>query len=65
PVETLHMILLGLLKYFYHEAMDEIPKSNHEKIHGRWASFDYNGLSRLPIQPKTLIQHYKSLVGKE
>lgn len=45
--------------------MDEIPKSEHEKIKGRWQSFDCNGLSIPPIQPNTMITYYKSLVGKE
>ncbi|KAH9818305.1 hypothetical protein DFH28DRAFT_888068, partial [Melampsora americana] len=65
PVETLHVILLGVVKYLFRDAMDNMPASCLPSILARWKSFDTSGLSIPPIQPKTMTQFYQSLVGKD
>ncbi|KAI8458285.1 hypothetical protein BY996DRAFT_8385499 [Phakopsora pachyrhizi] len=57
PVEVLHVVLLGILKYLY-------PNKKEELI-ARLQSFDTNNLNIQPIKSKYLIQHYSSLVGKD
>ncbi|KAI8452738.1 hypothetical protein BY996DRAFT_6431741 [Phakopsora pachyrhizi] len=57
PVEVLHVVLLGILKYLY-------PNKKEELI-ARLQTFDTNNLNIQPIKAKYLIQHYSSLVGKD
>ncbi|KAH9815232.1 hypothetical protein DFH28DRAFT_1165648 [Melampsora americana] len=70
PVEILHVVLLGVVKYLFRDTMKTIkpgkagaPKYN--TISARWRSFNTKGLKVPPIQPTTLIQFFQSLVGKE
>ncbi|KAH9813011.1 hypothetical protein DFH28DRAFT_1128957 [Melampsora americana] len=70
PVEILHVILLGVVKYLYWDTMKTIKpgKPSARKYHNlsaRWRSFNRKGLNMPPIQPNTLIQFFQSLVGKE
>ncbi|KAH9815113.1 hypothetical protein DFH28DRAFT_1221255 [Melampsora americana] len=70
PVEILHVVLLGIAKYLFRDAMKSIGSlkagsKNYNDISGRWLSFSTKGLKVPPIQPNTLITFYQSLVGKE
>ncbi|KAH9808962.1 hypothetical protein DFH28DRAFT_1192064 [Melampsora americana] len=70
PVEILHVILLGVVKYLFRDTMKAINpgKSGAKKFNSlsaRWQSFNCKGLKVPPIQPNTLIQFFQSLVGKE
>ncbi|KAH9811918.1 hypothetical protein DFH28DRAFT_931583 [Melampsora americana] len=70
PVEILHVILLGVVKYLYRDTMKTIKpgKPSARKYHdlsARWRSFNRKGLNMPPIQPNTLLQFFQSLVGKE
>ncbi|KNZ48326.1 hypothetical protein VP01_574g6 [Puccinia sorghi] len=49
PVEILHVILLAQLI----------------QLQARWRAFNTDGLKILPIQPKYMVAHYNSFVGKE
>ncbi|KAG0147463.1 hypothetical protein CROQUDRAFT_42703, partial [Cronartium quercuum f. sp. fusiforme G11] len=65
PVEILHVWLLGIVKYTYHNAMNGMKAIAKESLMAQWAAFDTSGLDIPPIIPKTMYQHYNSLVGKE
>ncbi|KAH9812707.1 hypothetical protein DFH28DRAFT_1061525, partial [Melampsora americana] len=65
PVEVLHVILLGVGKYLMRNQMNSCSGSEKDSIRGRWRSFNTSGLNIPPIQPKTMIQHFMSLNGKE
>ncbi|KAH9818003.1 hypothetical protein DFH28DRAFT_926198 [Melampsora americana] len=65
PVESLHVVLLGVVKYLFRDAMDNLPDSALPSVLARWKSFDTSGLNVPPIQPKTLTSYYQSLVGKD
>ncbi|KAH9807063.1 hypothetical protein DFH28DRAFT_1229446 [Melampsora americana] len=65
PVESLHVILLGVVKYLYRDAMDNLPDSSRPLVMAQWKSFDPAGLNIAPIQPTTMTNLYQSLVGKE
>ncbi|KAG0148749.1 hypothetical protein CROQUDRAFT_692742 [Cronartium quercuum f. sp. fusiforme G11] len=65
PVETLHVVLLGVVKYLYRDAMESISKSLHPNILAHWHAFSSAGLNTAPIQPTTMVNHYKSLLGKD
>ncbi|KAH9814314.1 hypothetical protein DFH28DRAFT_1108148 [Melampsora americana] len=65
PVKILHVVLLGVVKYLFRDAMDNIPDSALPSILAQWKSFDTAGLNVPPIQPKTMTQFYQSLVGKD
>ncbi|KAI8461060.1 hypothetical protein BY996DRAFT_6429500 [Phakopsora pachyrhizi] len=56
PVEVLHVILLGIVKYLYHKK---------EELVARFQSFDISNLNIPSIKAKYLVQHYSSLVGKD
>ncbi|KAH9823863.1 hypothetical protein DFH28DRAFT_921384 [Melampsora americana] len=69
PVETLHVVLLGITKYLFCDTMNELSLKRGSKkfndISAQWKSFDIKGLNTPPILPNTLITFYQSLVGKE
>ncbi|KAI8452672.1 hypothetical protein BY996DRAFT_6431774 [Phakopsora pachyrhizi] len=56
PVEVLHVILLGIVKYLYYKK---------EELVARFQSFDISNLNIPSIKAKYLVQHYSSLVGKD
>ncbi|KAH9808088.1 hypothetical protein DFH28DRAFT_1198469 [Melampsora americana] len=65
PVEILHVVLLGIAKYLLRHQMNGCSSAEKDKLWGRWRSFDTSGLNIPPIQPKSMIQHFQSLNGKE
>ncbi|KAH9823187.1 hypothetical protein DFH28DRAFT_1078255 [Melampsora americana] len=70
PVEILHVVLLGIVKYLFCDEMKMIGsmKTGTEKyaeLSARWRSFNTTGLKIPPLQPNTLIQFSNSLIGKE
>ncbi|KAH9810013.1 hypothetical protein DFH28DRAFT_1132572 [Melampsora americana] len=70
PVETLHVVLLGITKYLFRDTMKNLgilnPSSRkYINISARWRAFNTKGLNLPPIVPNTLIQFYQSLVGKD
>lgn len=49
----------------YRDAIASIPAGQHQQLYAQWASFDTSGLYCPPIQPVTMVQYARSLVGKE
>ncbi|KAI8461540.1 hypothetical protein BY996DRAFT_8404742, partial [Phakopsora pachyrhizi] len=65
PVEVLHVVLLGILKYLYRDLIGGLSASKKEELIARLQSFDTCNLNIQPIKAKYLVQHYSSLVGKD
>ncbi|KAI9619107.1 hypothetical protein KEM48_006386 [Puccinia striiformis f. sp. tritici PST-130] len=65
PVEVLHVILLGPVKYLWRDFMGRITPSQLPQLEARWRAFNTDGLNIPPIQPRYMIAHWKSFVGKE
>ncbi|KAI7966088.1 hypothetical protein MJO29_001836 [Puccinia striiformis f. sp. tritici] len=65
PVEVLHVILLGPVKYLWRDFMGCITPTQLPQLEARWRAFNTDGLNIPPIQPRYMIAHWKSFVGKE
>ncbi|KAI8458273.1 hypothetical protein BY996DRAFT_4577407, partial [Phakopsora pachyrhizi] len=65
PVEVLHVVLLGILKYLYCDLIGGLSANKKEELIARLKSFATNNLNIQPLKAKYLIQHYSSLVGKD
>ena len=65
PVEILHVVLLGFVKYLARDLHENLTESQKEEAAGRLNSFNTEHLNIPPINAKALLTHIKSLVGKE
>lgn len=51
PVENVHVVLLGVLKYLYCEMVLSLSESQKIELLGRWSSFSTEGLNCPPAKP--------------
>ncbi|KAH9810402.1 hypothetical protein DFH28DRAFT_932887 [Melampsora americana] len=65
PVESLHVVLLGVTKYLYRDVISKLSPADLVTAHGRWQSFGIEGLNVPPIQPRNMVQYANSLLGKD
>ncbi|KZW00124.1 hypothetical protein EXIGLDRAFT_592419, partial [Exidia glandulosa HHB12029] len=65
PVEILHVILLGFVKYFWRDAVSRLSADQKEELKARLSSVDISGLQIDRIQARTLVQYAGSLVGRD
>ncbi|KAJ3932436.1 MAG: hypothetical protein NXY57DRAFT_894227, partial [Lentinula lateritia] len=65
PVEILHVILLGVVKYYWRDAVARISKKDHEILIGRLSSFNTWGMDLSPLAGKTLVNYAGSLTGRD
>ncbi|RDX41238.1 hypothetical protein OH76DRAFT_1364920, partial [Lentinus brumalis] len=65
PVEILHVILLGFVKYFWRDAMSRLKDPDKEKLIIRLDCFDVAGLGFPPLAGATLVNYSGSLVGRD
>ncbi|CAH7676417.1 hypothetical protein PPACK8108_LOCUS11548 [Phakopsora pachyrhizi] len=65
PVEVLHVVLLGVLKYLYRDLISSLSIGKKDELVARLQSFDTNNLNIPSIKAKYLVQHYSSLLGKD
>ena len=65
PVEALHTLLLGFVKYFWRDAMARIKKDQKDLLITRLNSINTAGLGCPPLAGRTLVQFAGSLVGKD
>ncbi|KAI5985257.1 hypothetical protein EDD15DRAFT_2511676 [Pisolithus albus] len=65
PVEILHVILLGFVKYFWRDAMSRLNEVQKAELQVRLASFDVTGLGIPPLAGHTLVQYAGSLTGRD
>ncbi|KAJ7502053.1 hypothetical protein B0H11DRAFT_1712975, partial [Mycena galericulata] len=66
PVEILHVILLGFVKYFWRDAVARLKKPEEkEKLIARLSSFNVSGLGIPPLSGHTLVNYAGSLTGRD
>ncbi|KAJ7126468.1 hypothetical protein C8R43DRAFT_897899 [Mycena crocata] len=65
PVEILHVILLGFVKYFWRDAIARVKKSDKELLISRLSSFNVSGLGISPLAGHTLVNYSGSLTGRD
>lgn len=68
PVEILHVILLGFVKYLWRDLiMNQIGTNSERKelLATRLCSFDVSGLGISPLAGHTLVQYTGSLTGRD
>ena len=67
PVEILHVILLGIVKYFWRDAVSRLNPSQQEVLIIRLNSLDLSGLDPAigSLSGETLVKYAGSLVGRD
>ncbi|KAF6747885.1 hypothetical protein DFP72DRAFT_821319 [Ephemerocybe angulata] len=69
PVEILHVVLLGFVKYFWRDVVkNQVPKTDEaarEILISRLNSVDVSGLGISPLAGGTLVKYGNSLVGRD
>ncbi|KAH9811537.1 hypothetical protein DFH28DRAFT_900388 [Melampsora americana] len=65
PVESLHVILLGVTKYLYRDMIANLSPAQLNSVQGRWQAFQTDGLNIAPIQPRNMVVYANSLLGKD
>lgn len=63
PVEILHVVLLGFVKYFWRDAVSRQKAEGKEILKVRLSSFDMTGLNLPRARGHTLVQYAGSLNG--
>lgn len=67
PVEILHVLLLGFIKYFWRDAMEHLSDTQKETVKIRLSCVDVSGLGPdiASLRGATLVQYAGSLVGRD
>lgn len=65
PVEILHVVLLGFVKYFWRDAVSRQKAQGKEILKARLCSFDMTGLGLSRARGHTLVQYAGSLNGSD
>lgn len=67
PCEVLHIILLGIVKYFWRDAMARLSVSQKEVLANRLSSLSVESLGPdvSPIPGRTWVKYAGSLVGRD
>ncbi|KAH9815167.1 hypothetical protein DFH28DRAFT_1107682 [Melampsora americana] len=65
PVESLHVVLLGVTKYLYRDMIAKLSTAELFTIQGRWELFEISGLNVAPIQSRNMVHYANSLLGKD
>ncbi|KAI0355311.1 hypothetical protein OH77DRAFT_1424796, partial [Trametes cingulata] len=68
PVEVLHVVLLGFVKYLWRDVVHGQLKNNDVKkelLITRLSSLDVSGLGLSPLAGRTLVQYAGSLTGRD
>lgn len=66
PIEILHVVLLGFVKYLWRDLVQLQLKNKDDKktlLATRLSSFDTSGLGISPLAGNTLVQYSGSLTG--
>ncbi|KAJ7829159.1 hypothetical protein B0H14DRAFT_2366744, partial [Mycena olivaceomarginata] len=63
PVEILHVVLLGVVKHWWRDAVSRQTSKGKEELRAHLSSVDVAGLNTPPIRGNTYIQYAGSLVG--
>ncbi|PLW43950.1 hypothetical protein PCASD_06496 [Puccinia coronata f. sp. avenae] len=65
PVEHLHVVLLGVVKYLVQDFMTSLKGKQLKQLEAAWQAFNIDSLNISSIQANYLVHHYLSLVGKD
>ncbi|KAF8146281.1 hypothetical protein K438DRAFT_1521144, partial [Mycena galopus ATCC 62051] len=65
PVEILHVVLLGFVKYFCRDAVARVHRSDKEVLIARLSSFNVSGLGIPALAGHPLVNHSGSLMGRD
>ncbi|KAJ3559218.1 hypothetical protein NM688_g473 [Phlebia brevispora] len=65
PVEILHVVLLGVVKYWWRDAVSRLNSSQKDELKTRLSSLDVSGLNTARLRGTTLVQYAGSLVGRD
>ncbi|KAL1661798.1 hypothetical protein GGF50DRAFT_60307 [Schizophyllum commune] len=65
PVEILHVVLLGFVKYFWRDAVSRLNREQKEALKARIDSFNASGLGVPQPRGQTLVQWAGSLTGRD
>ncbi|KII94845.1 hypothetical protein PLICRDRAFT_693166 [Plicaturopsis crispa FD-325 SS-3] len=65
PVEILHVVLLGIVKYWWRDAVSRQTSEGKEELKARLSSVDIAGLNISQLRGHTLVQYAGSLVGRD
>ncbi|KNZ45610.1 hypothetical protein VP01_7992g1, partial [Puccinia sorghi] len=52
-------------KYLFKDFMSQIPNNKLVEVEARWKTFNTDTLNIPPVQPKFMINNYKSFIGKD
>ncbi|EHS63695.1 uncharacterized protein PGTG_22818 [Puccinia graminis f. sp. tritici CRL 75-36-700-3] len=55
----------GVVKYLVHDFVGKLSEKQKDELEGRIESFNTSSLNMPKLQPKYLVSHVKSLIGKE
>ncbi|KAJ6618149.1 hypothetical protein B0H10DRAFT_2164261 [Mycena sp. CBHHK59/15] len=64
-VEILHVVLLGVVKYWWRDAVSRQNSKGKEELKARLSSVNVAGLNTPPIRGNTYVQYAGSLVGRD
>ncbi|KAF8171202.1 hypothetical protein K438DRAFT_1613188, partial [Mycena galopus ATCC 62051] len=65
PVEILHVVLLGVVKYWWRDAVSRQTSKGKEELRARLSCVDVAGSNTPPIRGNTYVQYAGSLVGRD
>ncbi|KAJ3877317.1 hypothetical protein F5051DRAFT_440725 [Lentinula edodes] len=65
PVEILHVILLGYLKYFWRDAISRLSEPKKEILVNRLCSIDVSSMGLSKLAGETLVKYARSLTGRD
>lgn len=65
PVEILHVVLLGFVKYFWRDTIAHILKEKKPLLKTRLSSLDVSALGIPPLVGETLVTYAGSLTGRD
>ncbi|KAI9627287.1 hypothetical protein KEM48_009913 [Puccinia striiformis f. sp. tritici PST-130] len=65
PVEALHVILLGVVKYMARDFVSGLTDKQKKELVARLHSFNCNTLNIDSLKPEYLIKHILSIVGRD
>ena len=61
----MHVILLGVVKYWWRDAVSRQNTKGKDELRARLSSIDVRGLGCSPIRGHTFVQYAGSLVGRD